>query len=324
MTSRMPSDACPVCGGTDFKTNLSVPWEKVHRIYQMQYGDDVARWVPAAGQMRLLRCLSCDLFFSPGTEEGRPGYYAALSSSPSLGFDYYPHHRAAFDVAVRHIPEAAKVLDVGCGAAWFSDTIPGREYTGLEFNQVGVDAARARGVHVEMESVADHAGRLGPMYDVVCAFEVLEHVADPLGFLQGCCAVLRPGGKLILSVPSADSFYPFVVNELLNLPPHHLTRWTDAALANLKDHIPVSLRSLQATSMRQNGHVLYYLTHLIENAELEYQGIEHGGWLCTDERFSGIRAEAKLTAERLKQAIRSDLQLPRGNTTCAIFEKAQD
>ena len=36
-------------------------------------------------------------------------------------------------------------------------------------------------------------------YDVVTVFEVLEHVADPAGFLERCAPFVRPGGWLVLS-----------------------------------------------------------------------------------------------------------------------------
>lgn len=38
--------------------------------------------------------------------------------------------------------------------------------------------------------------------DLICAFEVLEHVEDDIGFLNQCAARMKPGGLLILSVPA--------------------------------------------------------------------------------------------------------------------------
>ncbi len=45
-----------------------------------------------------------------------------------------------------------------------------------------------------------------PVADVVAAFEVLEHVFDPGAFVQRCHALLRPGGRLILTCPNVEGF----------------------------------------------------------------------------------------------------------------------
>jgi SAM-dependent methyltransferase len=78
---------------------------------------------------------------------------------------------------------------------------------------------------------------------VVCAFQVLEHVPDPRAFLASCVYCLKPGGRLILSVPAEDSFTGLVPNNCLNLPPHHLTRWSDKALLALREEF--NLHDLQ-------------------------------------------------------------------------------
>jgi SAM-dependent methyltransferase len=41
-------------------------------------------------------------------------------------------------------------------------------------------------------------------FDVVCIFHVLEHILDPLPFLQRCISLLHKGGRLIIEVPSLD------------------------------------------------------------------------------------------------------------------------
>ncbi|MDG4789931.1 class I SAM-dependent methyltransferase [Micromonospora sp. WMMD1102] len=42
----------------------------------------------------------------------------------------------------------------------------------------------------------------GVGYDLVCAFEVLEHIADDLPVLTEWLTLVRPGGRLLLSVPA--------------------------------------------------------------------------------------------------------------------------
>jgi len=42
-------------------------------------------------------------------------------------------------------------------------------------------------------------------FDAVTLWDVLEHVADPLGFLTTCRCLLKPQGRLFLNVPNLDS-----------------------------------------------------------------------------------------------------------------------
>ena len=92
--------------------------------------------------------------------------------------------------------------------------------------------ARAAGLDVRQQPVEAHADE-GRRYDVVCAFQVLEHVEHPKQFFHACVRTLKPGGTLLIAVPAQDSFLAIAPNLPLNMPPHHITRWTDRALINL-------------------------------------------------------------------------------------------
>lgn len=45
-----------------------------------------------------------------------------------------------------------------------------------------------------------------PVADVIAAFEVLEHVFAPRAFLERCFALLRPGGRVLLTCPNVEGF----------------------------------------------------------------------------------------------------------------------
>ena len=77
-------------------------------------------------------------------------------------------------------------------------------------------------------------------YSAVCAFQVLEHVPDPGSFLDAACALLQPGGKLMLGLPNADSFLRHQFNPL-DMPPHHMSRWTREVLARIPSFFPLKL-----------------------------------------------------------------------------------
>jgi SAM-dependent methyltransferase len=104
-----------------------------------------------------------------------------------------------------------RVLEVGCGLGGFGARMAARyDYTGVEQDETSFRVARSRvepyGGRVVHGVVADVDA--GPV-DLVCAFEVLEHIEDDAGALREWTARLAPGGWILLSVPAdPDRFGP--------------------------------------------------------------------------------------------------------------------
>jgi 2-polyprenyl-6-hydroxyphenyl methylase/3-demethylubiquinone-9 3-methyltransferase len=97
-------------------------------------------------------------------------------------------------------------LDVGCGGGLLCEPLArlGATVTGIDLAPASIEAAarhaRAAGLAVDYRIAG--AGQLaaeGAQFDLVCAMEVVEHVADPAGFLQTCAALVGPGGGLVLA-----------------------------------------------------------------------------------------------------------------------------
>lgn len=77
-------------------------------------------------------------------------------------------------------------------------------YVGIEADLDAAEVARPRieahGGQLQVGSVDALVG--GATYDVICAFEVLEHIEDDAHALRVWRGWLRPAGRLILSVPA--------------------------------------------------------------------------------------------------------------------------
>jgi SAM-dependent methyltransferase len=98
----------------------------------------------------------------------------------------------------------ATVLEVGCGQGAVGARIARHAtYTGVEPDQASSDLARSRVEPRGGTILHGEAGVIpwGRTYDVVCAFEVLEHVEDDAGALAGWVKHVRKGGHVVLSVP---------------------------------------------------------------------------------------------------------------------------
>lgn len=107
------------------------------------------------------------------------------------------------------------VLDVGCASRfgredWVHAAVAScaGEAVGIDIDAERVEAIAARGYDVR---VADAQGfDLGRTFDVVLAGELIEHLDDVRGFLRSARRHLRPGGRLVMTTPSAFYVANFV------------------------------------------------------------------------------------------------------------------
>ena len=103
----------------------------------------------------------------------------------------------------------ATVLDAGCGVGYGTAHLAqvAERVVGVDVSHDAVSYARAHyaGANVEFH-VADvlELPFADDSFDVVCSFEIVEHVADAERFVTELARVLKPGGRLVLSTPRAD------------------------------------------------------------------------------------------------------------------------
>lgn len=101
-----------------------------------------------------------------------------------------------------------RILDLGCGEGWFAGVLSGiGPTTGIDLSEQAVAEAQER-----YPSVTFLAGNLFSLdlptaaFDVVVSQEVIEHVADQVGYLEICHRVLVDGGSLFLTTPNRKMF----------------------------------------------------------------------------------------------------------------------
>ncbi len=137
----------------------------------------------------------------------RCAYCHSLHSAEAVDLDFYYRHypvsqhrldpvtRLAYHQRLRLLKRygfnrEARLLDFGCGAGVFVRFL--RQYG---YTVVGYDT---------YISYYANAHVLQNQYQVVTAYDVIEHVSEPRQFLAELVQCLRPGGLLVLATPVAD------------------------------------------------------------------------------------------------------------------------
>jgi len=254
----MKTPPCPLCGSNQNKIIDQIGSNDLVTLYNAFLGDDIQDLLAGIELIHKLKCNDCDLMFSWPFVLGDERFYALVS----LKEDYYPTAKSEFEIASQHFRQEDHVLDIGCGVDEFAAVVD--RYTGIDINEKALGIASGKGLAVLKTTIEEHAKSYAQRYDAVVAFHVLEHVTRPDYFLRAALECLRDDGKLIVAVPSADSFIARMENHLLNLPPHHLTWWTDSALRCISDLNAVELVEIYHEPVQANHLDAFVQTYFLD------------------------------------------------------------
>jgi SAM-dependent methyltransferase len=250
--SRTP-DECVVCGSNSLVDAGDIAAADLVHGYQKRFGLDVFEHFADTAKLSEVRCRDCDVHFFSPIITGKESFYRALAG---LAW-YYMAEKPEFAIARQFVKTTDAVLEVGAGRGAFA-AYCGNEYVGLEFNPEAAEQARRSNANVIIEPLEKHASAHPGLYDVCCAFQVIEHVADPKQFVTSMAAATRPGGRVIVSVPNEAGLPGGTINDFLNLPPHHVTRWNHRSLGALATAAGLSLEAIESENVA-GYHLGWYL-----------------------------------------------------------------
>jgi len=114
----------------------------------------------------------------------------------------------------RYFPDARRLLDLGCGTGFVLRELHRRDprltLAGCDRRLETLAIARTQAPGALIFAADVGALPLGPVFDVVTALDVLEHVDEDEAALAAICCALKPGGGVILSVPQ----HPWLWSEI--------------------------------------------------------------------------------------------------------------
>lgn len=247
----------PITGGNDIKLLQVFKSDKIKQRWESELGIKIDQEFIGTEKFFLYECTISSLqFFYPPSVVGSSSLYEKLSS-----FDwYYMDDKWEFDEAEKDIVDLNKVADIGCATGIFLEKLGRKGFSvmGFECNRKAAQVANSKGIQVITDALEEVADDFSEYFDAVCSFQVLEHVSNPLNYLKLCLSMLKPGGRLILSVPNGEVSDTTLTDALLDMPPHHISRWYKHTFEELENYLKVKIDHISEEKLAKY-HIRWYL-----------------------------------------------------------------
>lgn len=125
------------------------------------------------------------------------------------------------------IPGGARILEIGCGTGHNLPMLAQfGEIDAIEIDEIAAAKASERlGKQVGASPLPALTGVEDGSYDMVAVLDVIEHVEDDVAALRAIARVLKPGGKILITVPAHQ--WMWSAHDVVN---HHKRRYSKATL----------------------------------------------------------------------------------------------
>ncbi|MFZ2957944.1 MAG: class I SAM-dependent methyltransferase [Candidatus Ozemobacteraceae bacterium] len=178
-----------------------------------------ARRTPDAMHFRMARCASCGLLRSDPIADAKD--LAALYQKSS--FDYQSEVQSIQQTYGRYLRKLESygisrhaLLEVGCGNGFFLEEALKQGFRDVRGVEPSSHARAQAPAHLR-DRIVEDVFRPGVFseasFDVVCFFQVLDHLSDPAQSLREAFRVLRPGGCVLCLNHNVESFSAHVLKE---------------------------------------------------------------------------------------------------------------
>jgi 2-polyprenyl-3-methyl-5-hydroxy-6-metoxy-1,4-benzoquinol methylase len=161
----------------------------------------------------------------------------------------------------------ARLLDVGAGSGKLV-----RHLAACDVDAEGLEPSRALFDHFLSGDTKFTCDLLGnyrrsttKRFDAITAFDVIEHVADPVEFLEQVAALLNPGGAFFVSTPDVNSIAARAFGRRWHFYyPYHLSYFSPKTLAAAaKRHGLTLIDVTHRGKLRSLGYVARYAAEFI-------------------------------------------------------------
>jgi SAM-dependent methyltransferase len=250
-------------------THFISPWRNTTRHANLQ---SIIETLWSKTTCQLIECGRCTGVFAFPFIGGNSAFYAAAYAEQNTGA--YPHDRWEYGESLRlcdhpgeSLLKASSCLEIGAGDGAFLKRligagVPQNAITALEYSNYGKTVISARYPGIDVRSGDDLNILPDGAFSHVFMFQVMEHLSDVSSFMSQLRRLLKPNGLAFISVPNPRRIEFNELNGLvLDMPPNHVSRFSDGAVKTLSSRNGFSLQKLVDQDFSWSEMVPQYLRY---------------------------------------------------------------
>lgn len=244
----------------------------------------------------------------------RPEFFKDLAALEAGHFWFQGRNELISHALTRYFPGAQSFLEIGCGTGFvlaeLARSFPGMQLSGGEYFAAGLPFAAARVAGASLYQMDARQLPFVDEFDVIGAFDVLEHIPDDAAALASIARALRPGGGIILTVPQHRWLWSATDDYAC-----HERRYSRQELLRKIEHAGLRLQFV-------TSFVSLLLPAMILSRVRQNQGGEGRDPLDELRLHPGVNAFCSALMRLEFQLIRCGLRLPVGGSLLVVARKA--
>ena len=254
---------CAVCGTEGNSTELYPANFDLRAFNAIVFS---ARRSPDGIHYRMVKCNTCGLVRSDPLADPQVlkqlyarSHFDYSDEVPNLKLTYSHYLRNLADYGVKK----AALLEIGCGNGFFLEEALAEGYASVRGVEPSTAAVARANPEVRPYIVCDtmRSGLFAPeQFDVICMFQVLDHIPDPGGLLEECFRTLKPGGLVLCINHDIEALSARLLKDrspIIDI--EHTYLYSPTTMARLFEGRGFQVKRVGSVS---NTYTLYYLARL--------------------------------------------------------------
>lgn len=187
--------------------------DKNHRCFLCNNTD--LKVVYRLKQKNIVFCPHDDLFFAKSTMSSHKFYdsdYYAINPHPSLvktNENYFLSKLTMIKTLTKE--KSPKILDIGCGWGDFLQVLDKQHlsYLGIDTSKKAIEICLKKKLNGKQTDITHLAETNKEQFSAITCFQVIEHLPDPLPFLQQAKKLLKNDGVIVITTPNNNALSRF-------------------------------------------------------------------------------------------------------------------